>query len=108
VPNGSLGWESYVPNRIVGQRFDNQEILLDGNEYIDCEFHAVTFVYNGTTPLRMSKNRIYASIIYKSKNEAIEAAWGLVIATGQAPNIEVLGPGKGTIDKPQLIPPPHN
>lgn len=32
---------------VANQHFQNQDILLDGHQYIACQFTNVTFVYNG-------------------------------------------------------------
>jgi hypothetical protein len=33
--------------RYEGRQFDNETIVLDDNEYIDCTFHRCRFQYNG-------------------------------------------------------------
>jgi hypothetical protein len=47
-------WNSYPLKRVEHQRFKNQTVKLDDNEYIDVIFENVTFVYNGKAPTRLN------------------------------------------------------
>jgi hypothetical protein len=71
---GLPGWRyPYEPERIVGKKFSNQRVLLDGRSFLDCEFSNVTLVYNGTTPIQLRNNRIRGAIRYDSDNPAVVA-----------------------------------
>ena len=60
--NGVLRWREGRLKQVAGKEFVNQEVPLDGIEYIDCVFDGVTFVYNGT-----GKTGISGKSIIKAK-----------------------------------------
>ncbi len=66
----------YRPKVIRGVRFANQKVLLDGYEYVGCEFVNVTFAYNGSTPIRMQNNRIAMPFLLSSENPTVLATIG--------------------------------
>jgi hypothetical protein len=39
---------------VVNKEFRNQEVELDGKNFVDCRFINVTYRYNGTMPVQMS------------------------------------------------------
>lgn len=65
--------------KVIGRKFANEKVILDGHHYIKCEFFNVTFVYNGTAYADFSENIIGGCII-SSENVAISVAY--VIAYG--------------------------
>jgi hypothetical protein len=71
---GLPGWRyPYEPERIVGKKFSNERVVLDGRSFFDCEFSNVTLVYNGTTPIQLRGNRLRGVIRYDSDNPAVVA-----------------------------------
>jgi hypothetical protein len=56
--NGVLRWREGRLKQVAGKQFTNQEVPLDGIEYIDCVFDGVTFVYNGTGKTAISGKSI--------------------------------------------------
>jgi hypothetical protein len=42
---------------VTSEKFRNEKIPLDGVEYTDCDFENVTFIFEGTTPIRMPKQQ---------------------------------------------------
>ena len=68
------GWRyPYEPERVVGKKFSNERVVLDGRSFFDCEFANVTLVYNGTTPIQLRGNRVRGTIRYDSDNPAVVA-----------------------------------
>lgn len=51
---GMLAWRNSRTRQVANKEFVNQEVPLDGIEYIDCKFDRVTFVYNGLAPSGIS------------------------------------------------------
>ena len=47
-------WFNYPLKRVEHQRFVNETVTLDGNEYVDVTFENVTFMYNGKAPTRLN------------------------------------------------------
>jgi len=45
-------------NRVAGKTFHDEVVPLDDNEYTDCKFINVKFLYNGTAPSRLLYNDI--------------------------------------------------
>ena len=58
--NGYLRWREGRLKQVAGREFRNQEVSLDGIEYIDCKFDGVTFVYNGNGKTGISSSIILA------------------------------------------------
>jgi hypothetical protein len=54
--NGVLRWKEGRLKQVASKEFRNQEVPLDGIEYIDCSFDGVTFVYKGTGKTSISGN----------------------------------------------------
>jgi len=46
---------------VVGRTFVNERVELDGNDYIDCRFVNVKFVYNGTASFGFIHNNVINS-----------------------------------------------
>ena len=46
-----------------GDKFVNQEVLLDGHSFVGCVFENVTFKWNGTTGFELSHNEIFGCVI---------------------------------------------
>ena len=68
----------YHPVTVAGQKFRNERVLLDGHHYTHCDFQNVTFVYNGTTPVRLDHNNI-SGIFIDSETPAVAGAFGLCV-----------------------------
>ncbi len=62
--------DPYQPTTVVGRTFRNEKVLLDGTSYSNCEFHNVTFVYNGTTPVQFANCKVFGEH-YSSENLAV-------------------------------------
>ena len=83
VSAGHLGWLGgqsgafprwpypYEPERIVGRKFANERVVLDGRSFFDCDFTNVTMVYNGTTAIQLRDNRLHGVIRYDTNNPAV-------------------------------------
>jgi len=70
-----LNWPNpYNPKQIINQTFENQEVVLDGFSYIDCTFHNVTFVYNGTTPIQFNNNKVDGIVRYRTDSQPVSGA----------------------------------
>ena len=54
----SRAWEMWPMKRIVGKKFTGETVLLDGKEFINCEFNNVTFEFQGKAPTRLLNSRI--------------------------------------------------
>ena len=61
----------YTPLENVYRRnYRNEEVMLDGHNFIDCEFdEGVTFVYNGTAPFKMLNPKPTAKFVMKIKTD---------------------------------------
>lgn len=70
----------YSPTSIIGKTYRNERVVLDGYSYSNCEFYNVTFVYNGTTPIQLSNNKVLGGMVLASDNQAVTGA--LMMATG--------------------------
>ena len=82
VPAADAFGAGYQPKAIRRARFANQKVLLDGYDYEGCEFVNVTFEYNGTTPIRLSNNRIEGAFRLSSQNPAVLATLAWVYGMG--------------------------
>lgn len=58
--NGVLRWREGRLKQVANQTFKNQEVRVDGIEFIDCIFDGVTFVYEGTGKVAMSGSMMKA------------------------------------------------
>lgn len=67
---------------IKHHRFINQKVLLDGFEYNDCIFENVTFVYNGTSPIRLTYDKFYGNIQFATQSDIVAATCVFLKATG--------------------------
>ena len=67
----------YRPISVVGKRFRNERVDLDGHAYSGCEFINVHLVYKGTTPIQFSNNR-HSGLWVSFENDAIGAAISLL------------------------------
>jgi hypothetical protein len=62
----------YVGKALSKHVWRNEEVVLDGYDYENCEFYDVRFHYNGTTPLKFSHNTISGeSIVISTNNPAL-------------------------------------
>jgi hypothetical protein len=61
----------YEPERIVGRKFSNERVVVDGKSFFNCDFTNVTIVYNGTTAIQLRGNRLHGTIRYDTDNPAV-------------------------------------
>ena len=95
--------EPYRPVVVTGKRFRNERVPLDGFSYTGCDFVNVTFVYNGTTPIQLSNNRI-SGFWVGSDNVAISGTWMLAAGLGLIRQDILLNmPPGNIIQRPNLI-----
>src|ERR1700730_7033664 len=67
-----LKWpDPYHPILVSGRIFQNEKVPLDGYYYSNCDFHNITFVYNGTTPIRLNNNHVFGDLNFSTNNLAI-------------------------------------
>lgn len=71
--------------RIVGRRFANEVIILDGHSYDHCSFENVTFKYNGTRPFDLTNNDIRGVVRLQSDNPAVGATAVMLKGLGLTP-----------------------
>jgi hypothetical protein len=64
----------YKPTSIVGRKFKNEQVILDGHSYSGCDFENVTFVYNGTTPVQFSNNNVHGDMQLKTESYPVSGA----------------------------------
>jgi len=57
-------------NKISGQTFRGQQVVLDNNEYVGCTFDSCTFVYSGVAAFGLSHNSISANCSFEFKDAA--------------------------------------
>ncbi len=72
-------WENYQSAQVIGKRFAQTRVTLDGSAYINCEFDRVTLVYNGTAPFRLLNNHFTPPVQLDSEVPEIEAALELAV-----------------------------
>ena len=71
--NKFLPWpEPYTPTLVIEKKFINERVVLDGRAFYKCEFHNVTYVYNGTTTIQISGCDLRGRIRYDSDNPAVK------------------------------------
>lgn len=92
--------DPYMPRVVTGETFINETIPLDGVQYDHCKFENPKFIYNGTTPLRFSNNKVDGKTILTSDNPAIDGAWLLMVGFGVVKNIELYNLPKNSIVEP--------
>ncbi len=63
-------WKSAKKEVVRHKKFKNEEVLLDGFSYEECEFENVTFVFNGDAPFDLVKNKIQGAVL-KTKSPSI-------------------------------------
>ena len=74
--------EPYRPIPIVGKKFRNEKVVLDGHSYSDCDFENVTLVYNGTTPIYFGRNAYTQPILYEIGSRPGFQVAALLFGTG--------------------------
>jgi hypothetical protein len=103
APSQFAKWpDHYMPTLITGKTYRNEEVILDGYAYSNCEFYNVTFVYNGTTPIHFSNNKVFGPKIFKSDNDSVLGAWTMVAGFGALKSeVQLLDvPAETTIERP--------
>lgn len=45
-------WTDFKPQQIFNRKYAYEEVLLDGKNYVNCEFLHVSLFYDGTAPPR--------------------------------------------------------
>jgi hypothetical protein len=86
--------DSYTPAVVSGKTFKNERVLLDGTLYQECSFWNVTFIYNGTTSVKFTRNKIYGTFILRSDSPAVDGVLSLMKGLGYLRpevNFEVTG-----------------
>jgi len=63
-----------VRNRV----FTNEEVPLDGYDYISCNFNNVTFVYQGQAPFGFSNNTVKGLHRFKSDSDVVVSTFMLI------------------------------
>lgn len=61
----------YHPISVSGRIFRNEKVPLDGYYYSNCDFHNITFVYNGMTPIQLNNNHVFGGPNISTNNLAI-------------------------------------
>jgi len=47
-------WTDFKPQQIFNRKYAYEEVLLDGKNYVNCEFLHVSLFYDGTAPTAMT------------------------------------------------------
>lgn len=107
VTSASLIWPNpYSPVIVAGKTFRNERVSLDGHSYRNCEFHNVTFVYNGRTAPQLNNNKMFGSFIVVSDNQTVNGVLLLMLGMNMLKdNIRVGVPPDATVS-PMVITPP--
>lgn len=58
IPTTAEEWTAYQLKPVANQRYVRENVLLDGKNYIDCDFEQVTFWYDGTAPFALTDCRL--------------------------------------------------
>lgn len=75
TPAVFIKWpDPYRPTTVIGKTFRSETVLLDGISYSGCEFYDVTFLYNGTTPVQFTNNKVFGRTRFRSDNVVVEGA----------------------------------
>lgn len=93
----------YQPTSVVGKAFRNERVILDGKSYSHCIFENVTFVYNGTTTIQFSNNKILGSAWYASDNPAVLGTLGWMRGFGLVKDGVIIDAGINIIETPQFM-----
>lgn len=87
---------------IVGQAYSNQEIPLDGHQYVHCVFKNVTFIYNGTRPVVFVDN-VIDGFNMKSNSPSVNGTVNILKGMGLlSPHLVINGPA--SVQDPAIIP----
>jgi hypothetical protein len=105
----SFRWDdSKKPLVIAGKRFLNDNVILDGFDYRDCVFEHVTFVFNGTTSISMTGNKIVGGFKIKTENPSVDATVMLLRGLGMlSDKLDMMTPGPGFRVNPPISLPPQ-
>jgi hypothetical protein len=95
--------EPYRPISVVGKVFRNERVALDGKFYSRCTFENVTFVYNGTTTIQFSDNKVVGSVWYASDNPAVLGTLGWMRGFGAIKDGIIVDAGTNIIEVPKII-----
>jgi hypothetical protein len=90
APEGSAAEEWAKPLPIVFRRtFKNETVLVDGSDFVECQFDQVTLEYNGKRPFRFT-NCAFSRAGYnlQSKNPIIQEV--ILLFTSTMPNAKLL------------------
>jgi len=91
VISGLTLWAAWNPvpdfsdkiTEIISDRtFVNQEVPIDGKEYINCTFKSVTFVWNGTASFQFRGGTIIAPVRVHTNNDAVWTTFALLRGMG--------------------------
>ncbi len=73
--------EPYSPITVIGKKFINEMVKLDGYSYNKCTFQNVTLVYNGTTAIQFANN-VVQGVRFHSDNKAVLGTFAMLYAFG--------------------------
>ena len=107
----SAGFSPSYRGILVSRKvFRNEEVLLDGHDYENCDFYNVTFVYNGTTPIQAGNSSIFGSMQFKTKNPIVNATLIMTIGFNLIkPDVKfTLVPGTNVSRGQNVYDPPKN
>jgi len=79
-PNTQSNFRADFPlNKIEAKTYKNETVCIDGNEFIDCTFDNVVFLFDGEAPFRFTNAHFAPSskVSLASTNPAIRAAFSL-------------------------------
>jgi hypothetical protein len=74
--------DPYAPVSVVGKKFVNERVVLDGHAYKGCTFENVTFVYDGITAVDVSSSTFRGQPRFDTNNQAVSGAWALMYGMG--------------------------
>ena len=97
---------------VVGRKFLNETVLLDGHAYSGCTFENVTFLYNGTAIYQFHQNEITGSIIFASASPVVEATFVFLQGLDMLPkSLQLVSRWHSHVESAipgHLLPPPND
>lgn len=98
--------------KVIGKKFSNQRVPIDGYHYEDCTFTNVTFVYNGKSGFGFKHNELNGGYIVDTDNPSINAAIalykGLSVIRKDVPLLDSDGETPQNVEPLRIIPPSKN
>ena len=97
-------WRTFQKEVVVGHKFVNERVVLDGKSYRTCTFENVTFVYEGRAPFDFIQNSVKGSI-----NVDVGASQSLSNLTMFMKAIGMIAPSSAIVLGPERLPyDPHS